>query len=63
MKIVEVKENKKQHALEIARLLSSTSSNQTDAITHYLNQYDLTFGDQKFYDYLKETYPDLDIFD
>ena len=59
----EVKENKKQHALEIARLLSSTSSNQTDAITHYLNQYDLTFGDQKFYDYLKETYPDLDIFD
>lgn len=59
----EVKEDKKQHALEIARLLSSTSSNQTDAITHYLNQYDLTFGDQKFYDYLKETYPDLDIFD
>ena len=59
----EVKEAKKKHALEIARLLSSTSSNQTDAITHYLNQYDLTFGDQKFYDYLKETYPDLDIFD
>lgn len=57
------KEEKQKHALEIARLLSSTSSNQTDAITHYLNKYDLTFGDQKFYDYLKETYPDLDIFD
>lgn len=55
----EVKQTKKDNALKIARLLSTTSSNQTDAITHYLDKYDLEFGDQNFYDYMKETYPDL----
>lgn len=54
-----VNEATKDKALEIARLLSSTSSNQKDAIVYYLKQYQPAFGDQKFYDYIKDTYPDV----
>lgn len=54
---------KKDNAMKIARLLSSTSSNQSEAIVHFFDKYEIEIGDQKFYDYMKETYPDLKIFD
>lgn len=54
-------EEAKSNALEIARLLSTTSSNQKDALLHYLelDEYKLEFGDQSFYDYIESTYPEL----
>ena len=52
-------EEAKANALEIARLLSTTSSNQKDALLHYLEEYGLEFGDQSFYDYIESTYPEL----
>lgn len=54
-------EEAKANALEIARLLSTTSSNQKDALIHYLqlDEYKLEFGDQSFYDYIESTYPEL----
>ncbi len=49
----------KDKALEIARILGTTSNNQKDAIIYYLDKYNLSFGDQKFYDYIEDTYPDV----
>lgn len=51
-------EETKKAALKIARLLSTTSSNQKSAILHYLEEYGLEFGDQSFYDYIESTYPE-----
>lgn len=49
----------KETAMEIARILGKTSTNQKEALIHYLDKYDLEFGDQSFYDYIESTYPDV----
>lgn len=49
----------KDKALEIARILGTSSNNQTNAVTYYLDYYDLQFGDQNFYDYIESTYPSV----
>lgn len=56
---IEFSQETKDAALEIARLLSTKTSNQKKAIIHYLEEYGMTFGDQSFYDYIESTYPDV----
>ena len=46
-------------AQEIARILGDTENYQTSAFTYYLDYYDLTFGDQDFYDYIETNYPSV----
>lgn len=46
-------------AKEIARTLGTSDTNQSEAITYYLDYYDLEFHDQDFYDYVESTYPNV----
>jgi len=46
-------------AFEISRILGANSTNQKSAIVYYLDKYDITYGDQDFYDYIESTYPDV----
>lgn len=45
--------------MEIAIILGKTSTNQKEALLHYLEQYELEFGDQGFYDYIEANYGDI----
>ena len=48
---------------QIAKVLGTKDSYIKDAYTEVLNKYEFAFYDSSLYDYLKEQYPDLDIFD
>ena len=50
-------------ARQIAKVLGTKDSYIKDAYTEVLNKYEFAFYDSSLYDYLKEQYPDLDIFD
>lgn len=52
-------ENKTTVAFEISRVLGKNSTNQKAAIVYYLDKYDIAYGDQDFYDYIEDTYPDV----
>lgn len=49
----------KEVAMEIARILGKTSTNQKEALVYYLDKYDMSFGDQDFYDYIESTYSEV----
>lgn len=52
--------NKQQaDALNIAEILAESSTNQRDAIIHYLKESNIKYHDQDFYDYIKETYSEV----
>lgn len=53
------KDATKDVAMEISRILAKTTNKQKDALLHYLEQYEYEFGDQDFYDYIEEIYPDI----
>ena len=46
----------------IAQTLASTASNYSNSIIHYLNKYSIAINDDKFFDYVFETYgyPEVD---
>jgi hypothetical protein len=45
--------------MEIATILGKTSTNQKEALLHYLEEYGLEFGDQGFYDYIEANYGEI----
>ena len=55
----EVKADKKARAEEIAYELADGSSLTTDSTIYWLKNKNITYTNNDFYDYVKETYPDV----
>lgn len=53
----EVKANKKERAEKVAYELAAVSSLATDSTVHWLKNSNISYSDEKFYNYVKETYP------
>ncbi|HBD05890.1 MAG TPA: hypothetical protein DCY93_00570 [Firmicutes bacterium] len=53
----EVKKSKKERAETVAYELAATSSLSTDSTVYWLKNSNITYSDEDFYNYVKETYP------
>lgn len=49
----------KEKVLSIAEALAQNSSNSREALIHYFKEFDVSYHDDGFYEYIKETYPEI----
>lgn len=55
----EVAAAKKERAMEVAYLLSDTSTYVSDSTVHWIKKANLSYSDQDFYDFILSSYPDV----